>query len=54
MTEKCPICGEELFDVFFGSDKMFADVDNKRCLKCNKVFPFKKKYTEPKEEKNKE
>ena len=43
MADKCPTCGNELFDVFFGPDKMFSDVDNKRCIHCNKVHVFKKK-----------
>jgi hypothetical protein len=55
MTDKCPICGDELFDVFLGSDRMYSDIDNKRCMKCNTVFPFKKKiYKKNEDKKNKE
>ena len=46
MPEKCPCCGDELFQVFFGSDRMFTDVDMMRCWNCNQVFPFKKQNNE--------
>jgi hypothetical protein len=42
MSDKCPFCNEEMFPVFFGDDKMYENVEYKRCMSCNKIVISKK------------
>lgn len=41
MDDKCLCCGQEVFPVYYGDDKMFQGVTYKRCMHCNMIMPYK-------------
>jgi RNA polymerase subunit RPABC4/transcription elongation factor Spt4 len=49
MISKCPICGEEMFPIYYGDENFYKDITYKRCMNCNYITSFKKEEIESNE-----